>query len=101
MFLNTFEIKIKIIEERETNYGTFRKYTMNKTLNDYRYFWNLEDLPENSKPIIALSNGSKVTCYYTFDDNTVTIYRPNPNSKIYNPLTVDEHITHTKIYGLY
>ena len=67
-------------------------------------FWSLEELPKKAKPIKALSNGSIVTCYYNknYKSKTITIYRPNPNAKnIYDPLELQEHISHTKIYGLY
>lgn len=67
-------------------------------------FWRLEDIPEEAKPIQALSNGSIVTCYYYKDEETKTIiiYRPNPNAKdVYKPLELEDHIEHQKKYGIY
>lgn len=65
-------------------------------------FNRLEDLPENAHPILALSNGSIVTCYFTNDGSTVRIYRPNPNCKdIYHPLPLMEHIAYQRLYGCF
>ena len=65
-------------------------------------FWKLEDLPRGAKPIKALSNGSIVDCYFTNDGRNVIFYRPNPNAKdVYKPLSLAEHIEHTKKYGTY
>ena len=41
--------------------------------------WKLDQLPEGAKPFKALSNGEVVTCYFTKDEDTIRIYRPNPN----------------------
>ena len=59
-----------------------RRYNMSHRLEEAHTggFWNLSDLPSDAKPIKALSNGSIVTCYFTNDGQTITIYRPNPNA---------------------
>lgn len=82
--------------------------TLSKNIRDAEYatggygFWKRSDVPENALPIKALSNGSIVTCYYVVTENLVTIYRPNPNAKeVYQPLPIDQHLAHRKIYGLY
>lgn len=55
------------------------------------YFNSAGDLPEGAKPLYCMSNGSMVTCYATNDGDTVTVWRPNPNSKeVYKPLPWDE-----------
>ena len=84
--------------------GTYRKYSMSHKINSpYNGgFWKREDVPAEARPIKALSNGSIVTCYFTNDGETITIYRPNPNAKdVYKPLTIEQHIAHCQIYGTY
>lgn len=91
-------------EERENEQcGLWQVFDIDRNINDpgHRGFWKLADLPEGAKPIKALSNGSIVTCYFTNDGETITMYRPNPNAKeIYKPLPLDLHLAHRKIYGL-
>lgn len=97
-----FKIKLKQILHENTE-KELKIYWTNYTIVNSS-FWNLEELPKKAKPIKALSNGSIVTCYYNknYKTKTITIYRPNPNAKnIYDPLELQEHISHTKIYGLY
>jgi hypothetical protein len=90
-------------DTENTLYGTYREYSLSHYIVfNAPHFWKLEDLPQGAKPIKALSNGSIVTCYFTNDGNTITIYRPNPNAKeIYKPLPIDQHIAHKRIYGSY
>lgn len=103
-FQKTLGFKIELIEIINKNTEKEVKiYRSNYKIID-NSFWKLEELPKNSKPIKALSNGSIVTCYYckNYKNNTITIYRPNPNAKdIYKPLELEEHIKHKKIYGTY
>ena len=84
--------------------GLLQKFSINRNINDNLDggFRNMEQIPDNAKPFKALSNGSIVTCYYINDGETITIYRPNPNSKeVYLPLELTEHIKHNKTYGCY
>lgn len=84
--------------------GTIRFYDMDRVISNSfdGGFWKVSELPEGAKPIKALSNGSIVTCYYTNDGRTITMYRPNPNSREgYKPLPIYDHVTHTSIYGSY
>lgn len=84
--------------------GIWREYKLSHLIDKGSYggFWNLEEVPEGAKPIKALSNGSIVTCYFTNDGETIRFYRPNPNAhNVYHPLSVEEHIAHCNIYGLY
>lgn len=103
-FRKTLDFKIELFEI--INKGTEKEtkiYISNYKIVD-SFFWKLEELPKRAKPIKALSNGSIVTCYYckNYKDNTITIYRPNPNAKdIYNPLDLEQHIKHKQIYGTY
>lgn len=106
-FAETIGIHItERIEYREKDYqGQDNIYISSKlsisSIKD-QYFYDLSQLPKGIKPIKALSNGSIVTCYYLVKDNILYWYRPNPNSKpVYKPLSIDEHIAHRKIYGLY
>lgn len=53
---------------------------------DDLYFWNIEEIPTNAKPIIDLCNGSYVNCYTVIDGDKTIIYKPNPNAKsVYIP----------------
>lgn len=86
------------------NYGVMRFCRISHEIEDNSPggFWKLSELPIEAKPIKALSNGSIVTCYYYNDGKKIGFYRPNPNAKeVYHPLTLEQHIQHVKIYGLY
>ena len=101
-YQKTLGFKTKLFEIiNENTEKELKIYISNYKIID-GYFWKLEELPKRAKPIKALSNGSIVTCYYckNYKDNTIIIYRPNPNAKeIYKPLEIEEHIAHSKIYG--
>lgn len=67
-------------------------------------FWSLEDVPEGSQPIQALSNGSIVTCYFFKDvqKEEIIFYRPNPNAKeVYKPLPTASHIAYKLENGIF
>ena len=69
---------------RKTDSG---QYYTNQFLKD-EYFWKLEDLPDECKPVEDWSNGRKVRCFAHKKDDTITIYRPNPNAKdVYVPMS--------------
>lgn len=56
-----------------------------------RLFWTKDDLPNDAKPLFAMSNGSMVRCYVSNDGDTITMWRPNANSKaVFNPLPFEE-----------
>ena len=136
LFAKTLGFTYELVEEEpflSDNTNIYRRYEMSHTIKKAaRGFWKREDVPTDAKPIIALSNGSLVTCYFVNDGKNITIYRPNPNATaenknryktreeyekavsnrvyypnslefdaVYNPLTLDEHIAHCKIYGTY
>lgn len=136
LFAETLGFTYNLVEEKpflNDNTNIYRHYEMSHSIKDELYdFWKREDVPKDAKPIIALSNGSLVTCYFVNDGKNITIYRPNPNATaenknryntqeeyekavsnrvyypnslkfeaVYNPLTLDEHIAHCKIYGTY
>ena len=90
---------------RETErFGIYRDYRLSHEIIDPigGGFWSLDEIPEGAKPIKALSNGSIVTCYFTNDGETIRIYRPNPNAtRVYSPLSIQDHISHNRIYGRY
>ena len=89
-------------EQESERFGLYRRYEIDRRFNDNEGFWNREDVPADAKPIKALANGSIVTCYFTNDGETITIYRPNPNAKeVYKPLPIQDHIAHVRIYGLF
>lgn len=65
-------------------------------------FYDRSEVPFNSKPIKALSNGSIVDCYYTVNGDTVAFYRPNPNAKnVYEPMAILDHIKYQKENGIF
>lgn len=87
------------METKSPHFGVFRRYSLDRDFRD-DHFNSLQQLPPDAKPIKALSNGSIVTCYFTNDGQTITVYRPNPNCKdIYDPLPIDQHIAWTRLYG--
>lgn len=103
-FTKTLGFEYQAISWRETDRcGIWREYKLSHTIESDPYpFWKMEDIPENAKPIKALSNGSIVTCYFTNDGEKIRIYRPNPNAHaIYKPLSIEQHIAHQEIYGTY
>ena len=63
-------------------------------------FWHLSELPDDVRPILGLSNGNLVTCYFRNDGKTVYIYRPNPNAEeVYKPMGLDAHIKYSRENG--
>ena len=104
-FANTLGVTYEAVSWRDTQEcGIIREYRMSHQIktNHAGGFWSLDELPEDVRPIKALSNGSIVTCYFLNDGETVTIYRPNPNAKaVYHPMTIEQHIAHRQIYGCY
>lgn len=101
-FAKTLGFNYELTEERETEHGIYRQYAIDRNIVDNKGFWKLADLPENAKPIKALSNGSIVDCYFTNNGTTIDFFRPNPNAKeVYKPLSTELHIAHKKIYGSY
>lgn len=103
-FIQTLGFRIQLVNVINQNTeNEVEIYKSNYKIIDSS-FWDIQELPKRAKPIKALSNGSIVTCYYckNYKNNTITIYRPNPNSKeYYKPLELEEHIKHKQIYGTY
>lgn len=92
----------KIGESCSEIVGVCETFRLNRKINDHKYFWKMEELPDGARPIKALCNGSIVDCYFVNDGETIDIFRPNPNAKdIYHPLSVEEHIQHRTVYGSY
>lgn len=88
---------------RSADDNLYQSFRLNCSIEDGKKFWTLAEIPEGAKPIKALSNGSIVTCYYWNDGETLHFYRPNPNAprSIYDPLPLDGHLAHVRIYGIY
>lgn len=56
----------------------------------FPYFWSVDEVPLEAKPLVLSSNGSRVIGYFTNADGYVTLYRPNPNAKaVYRPIPYD------------
>jgi hypothetical protein len=88
LFAETLGFTYNLVEEKPflgDNTNIYRRYEMSRNIkNALYYFWKKEDIPEDARPIKALSNGSIVTCYFTNDGENITIYRPNPNATLEN-----------------
>jgi hypothetical protein len=83
-------------------FGWYREYDLDCKFVEGKGFWKLDEMHEGARPFLGLSNGSVVTCYFTNDGETITIYRPNPNAhEVYQPLPLEEHIKHQMRFGLY
>ena len=71
-----------------------------KFYSSENYFRSLEEIPENAKPIKALSNGGIVDCFFVNNGSEIIFYRPNPNAKeVYKPLSLTEGIEYTRKFG--
>lgn len=104
-FAQTVGFTYQLVEEHQhPQFGIYREYCIDRKIQDAFMggFCKKEDLPADAKPIMALSNGNIVTCYFTNDGEQITFFRPNPNAKdIYHPLSTPDHIRHQMIYGIY
>lgn len=100
---DTLGFSFTLEEERKfLNGGNYCQYSMDRDIKNECYFYNRDELPDDAKPIKALSNGSIVDCYFINDGTTIHIYRPNPNAKnVYKPLSLADHIEHCKTHGTY
>ena len=49
-------------------------------------FWEIDEVPAGAKPFIRLCNGEYVPCYVVDEGDRVTVYKPNPNCRFYQPL---------------
>lgn len=78
------------------------RFSLSHEFKEEKYFWKLSELPAGVKPIKALCNGSIVTCYFLNDGKIIHWYRPNPNARnVYKPMTIQQHIKHCEVFGLY
>ncbi len=102
-FLGFTGLKIDLIDVREyykPECGRWRKYIVNKLLDDSNSFWDLSEVPKEAKKIKGHSNGSLVDCYILNDGDVLHVYRPNPNARaVYQPLPLEEHIAYKKEHG--
>jgi len=66
-------------------YGKVDCYKLHGKYNE-RYFKSMEEIPQDAKQYVGLSNGSYVDCYYADVDEVRTMFLPNPNYKeVYKP----------------
>jgi len=104
--LQFLEIELTTVEH-EVEYNTTGKivfYDVSKNINNPcgGGFWSIGQLQEMSKgqrlkKFKGLSNGSIVDCYIGISENTVNIYRPNPNAKeVYNEMEHNEELYYRK-----
>lgn len=100
-FLKFADLELgKLIEERDCGKaGIYRRWDINCIL-DSQYFDDKQDIPDNAKPFTGLSNGYLVGCYLWKTNQTLHIRRPNPNNPdIYEPLSIEEHISFCRTNG--
>lgn len=94
-FLDYADVHLKLVDEEiysDRRCGIYRKWEMDRGIDDTHYFWQLGELPRDAKPFTGLSNGCLVTCYLYNNGKDLEIYRPNPNAKgVYEPLPLEKH----------
>lgn len=64
-------------------------YTVSRVHEEFAegYFWHRSQLPKGVRPILLMSNGSRVLGYWRRNGNVIELFRPNPNSAgVNNPL---------------
>lgn len=104
--LNFLEIEITTIDHEVTHNTTGKIvfYNLSKNINSPcdGGFWSIEQLQEISKgqklkQFKGLSNGSIVDCYIGIGENSIDIYRPNPNAKeVYQKMEFSEELEYRK-----
>jgi hypothetical protein len=104
--LNFLEIELTdiVYEVKWKTTGKIVFYNLSKNINSScdGGFWSIEQLEEMSKgqklkKFKGLSNGSIVDCYIGIGENTIDIYRPNPNAKeVYKPMDHYEELNYRK-----
>lgn len=100
-FARNVGFQYTLVSSKDTPHlGRYDRYDMNRDIR-FRYFYTMDEVPTDAKPIKALCSGSIVTCYFQNDGRTITWHRPNPNSTLFKPLSIEDHIAHVRIYGLY
>lgn len=83
--LDEFLQRYGLSMSEETSWSTGRKWRLSHNFAN-KYFWKLDELPENVKHIYGMCNGSLVDCYVQVTEHEVITWRPNPNAKeVYKP----------------
>lgn len=83
--LDDFLEKYGLTLSEECSWPTGRKWRLSHNFAN-KYFWKLDELPENVKHIYGMCNGSLVDCYVQVTEHEVITWRPNPNAKeVYKP----------------
>lgn len=83
--LDEFLQKYGLSMTEHSSWDTGQKWRLSHNFKN-EYFWKLEDLPKDVKPILAMCNGSLVDCYIQVTDHEIITWRPNPNAKeVYKP----------------
>lgn len=97
-FLNVTGLTFEISDTKKSgSNGLFEYLTFSHNIIETTNFWKREDIPKEATKIKGYSNGSVVDCYFLKDDESLVIYRPNPNAKnVYQPLEIKEHIDYFK-----
>lgn len=89
--------ELKVISKHDK---LFNHYKLSKKIED-TYIWSLDQIKDKEKaiPFYGLSNGSMTTCYRVIEDDKVIWYRPNSNSKLYNPMPTKTHLQYINEVG--
>ena len=66
-------------------HGKVDCYKLHGQYNE-KYFRSMEEIPQNAKRYVGVSNGSYVDCYHADVDGVRTMFLPNSNEKeVYKP----------------
>lgn len=83
--LDEFLQRYGLSMSEENSWSTGRKWRLSHNFAD-KYFWKLDELPENVKHTYGMCNGSLVDCYIQVTEHEIITWRPNPNAKeVYKP----------------
>lgn len=83
--LDEFLQRYGLSMSEECSWSTGRKWRLSHNFSQ-KYFWKLEELPENVKHTYGMCNGSLVDCYIQVTEREIVTWKPNPNAKeVYKP----------------
>lgn len=83
--LDVFLQRYGLSMSEECSWSGGRKWRLSHNFAD-KYFWGLDELPDNVKHTYGMCNGSLVDCYIQVTEHEIVMWRPNPNAKeVYKP----------------
>lgn len=83
--LDEFLQRYGLSMSEKNSWSTGRKWRLSHNFAN-KYFWKLEELPEDVKHTYGMCNGSLVDCYIQVTEHEIVTWKPNPNAKeVYKP----------------